>query len=221
MGKNRYQCLIFDHDDTVVNSTATIHHPAFQAYLDLYRPGMRCTLNEYMLKNCDPGFIEMCLRDYGMSEEELERETVFWQAYVKNHIPQAYGGLRELMERQLAQGGHICVITHSFDSTVRRDYRANGLPEPELIFGWEQPKERRKPSVWPVEEIMARLGLDREQLLMIDDLRPGYEMAKAAGIDFAAARWANNIEEIDAFMRNMCGRIFKTVEEFGQFLFAE
>ena len=24
----RYKCLVFDHDDTVVNSTATIHHPA-------------------------------------------------------------------------------------------------------------------------------------------------------------------------------------------------
>ena len=25
----RYQCLVLDHDDTVVNSTATINYPAF------------------------------------------------------------------------------------------------------------------------------------------------------------------------------------------------
>ena len=219
MGK--YKCLIFDHDDTVVDSTASIHQPAFQAYLDIYRPGRTCTLDEYMLKNCDPGFINMCYDDYGMSDKELEEETVFWQNYVKNHIPKAYAGMREIMERQLAQGGHICVVTHSFDSTVRRDYEANSLPQPELVFGWEQPKERRKPSVWPVEETMRRLNLNREDLLMIDDLRPGYEMAKAAGIDFAAARWANDIEQIDGFMLNMCGRIFKSVEELGRFLFEE
>lgn len=219
MGKNRYKCLIFDHDDTVVNSTATIHQPAFQAYLDLTRPGRRCGLEEYMLKNCDPGFIQMCLGEYGMTEEELEEETIFWQNYVQQHIPVAYPGLGALMERQLRQGGHICVVSHSFDSTIRRDYRANGLPQPELIFGWEQPKERRKPSVWPVEEIMRQLNLQREDLLMIDDLRPGYEMARAAGIDFAAARWANDIAPIDRFMLDMCGRIYKSVEELGDAIF--
>ena len=33
----RYKCLVFDHDDTVVNSTATIHHPSFLKYLAQYR----------------------------------------------------------------------------------------------------------------------------------------------------------------------------------------
>ncbi len=221
MGKNRYKCLILDHDDTVVNSTATIHQPAFQAYLNLTRPGRVCGLEEYMLKNCDPGFIQMCTGEYGMSDEELEQETLFWQNYVKDHVPVAYPGMRALMERQLEQGGHLCAVTHSFAGTVLRDYRANGLPEPELIFGWEQPRERRKPSVWPVEEIMSRLALRREELLIVDDLRPGYEMAAAAGVDFAAARWANDIEPIDRFMRNMCGRIFKTVEELGDYIFTD
>ena len=221
MGKNRYRCLLLDHDDTVVNSTATIHQPAFNAYLAVARPGRTCGLEEYMLKNCDPGFIQMCYEDYGMSDEELEQETIFWQNYVKQHIPRAYLGIRELLERQLAQGGHVCVVTHSFESTVRRDYAANALPQPELVFGWDQPKERRKPSVWPVEQILERLGLERGDLLMIDDLRPGYEMAKAAGIGFAAARWANDIAPIDDFMRSMCGRIYKTVEELSAFLFED
>ena len=221
MGKNRYKCLIFDHDDTVVDSTASIHQPAFQAYLDIYRPGRTCSVDEYMRKNCDPGFLEMCYQEYGMTDEELEEETVFWQNYVKNHIPTAYAGMKEIMERQLKQGGHICVVTHSFEATVRRDYEANHLPQPELVFGWEQPKERRKPSVWPVEEIARRLGLEREEMLMLDDLRPGYEMAKAAGIDFAAARWANDIPQIDGFMQSMCGRIFKTVEQLSEAVFID
>ena len=29
----KYKCLILDHDDTIVNSTATIHYPAFQEYM--------------------------------------------------------------------------------------------------------------------------------------------------------------------------------------------
>ena len=34
----KYKCLIFDHDDTVVNSTATIHYPSFIDFLKIYDP---------------------------------------------------------------------------------------------------------------------------------------------------------------------------------------
>ena len=34
----RYQCLVLDHDDTVVNSTATINYPAFVQTLQKLRP---------------------------------------------------------------------------------------------------------------------------------------------------------------------------------------
>ena len=34
----KYKCLVLDHDDTVVDSTATIHFPSFVKYLEDYRP---------------------------------------------------------------------------------------------------------------------------------------------------------------------------------------
>ena len=43
----RYRCLILDHDDTVVNSTATIHYPAFLEALKLLRPGVTISLDDY------------------------------------------------------------------------------------------------------------------------------------------------------------------------------
>ena len=30
----RYKCLVLDHDDTVVNSTATVHYPCFVEYME-------------------------------------------------------------------------------------------------------------------------------------------------------------------------------------------
>ncbi|MBR1456643.1 MAG: HAD hydrolase-like protein [Oscillospiraceae bacterium] len=214
----RYPCLVFDHDDTVVNSTATIHHPCFQDYLDRYFPGKRCTLEDYFLKNFAPGFLPMCREEYGMTDEDLEEEGRFWRAYVQEHIPLAYPGVREIMLRHKAAGGMLCVVSHSFADNIRRDYAANGLPEPDAVFGWEQPPERRKPQPWPLEEIMRRFGLAPGELLMIDDLKPGYDMAAACGVDFAGVGWSNDIPEIERFMRRNCERYFKTVPELAAFL---
>ncbi len=214
----KYRCLIFDHDDTVVNSTATIHFPCWVEYLKIYRPGMRQTLEDYFIKNFSPGFLEMARGEFGMSEEEIQGEVEFWKNYVRSHIPEAYPGIREILLRHRAEGGIIAVISHSMRENILRDYAANGLPEPDIIYGWEQPEERRKPHPWPVEQVMRELGLKREELLMIDDLKPGYDMAAAAGIDFAAAGWANDIEEIENFMRSNSQYYFKKVEDLDTFL---
>lgn len=214
----KYKCLVFDHDDTAVNSTATIHHPCFQIFLDQYRPGMKCSLEDYFIKNFDPGFMPMCRGEYGMSEEELQAEGRFWQEYVKGHIPVAYPGIKEIMEKHKAEGGILCVVSHSHENNILRDYKANGLPEPDAVYGWGRPEHERKPNPFPLLDIMERFGLDKSELLMIDDLKPGYDMALACGVDFAAVGWANDIEPIEHFMRENCSMYFKKVEELAAFL---
>lgn len=214
----KYKCLVFDHDDTVVNSTATIHHPSFVEYLKLRRPGTECSLEQYFLSNFDPGFIPMCKERFGMTDDDLQDEVQFWSAYVKDHVPRAYGGIKEIMERHKRAGGLLCVVSHSYEENILRDYRANGLPEPDAVYGWGQPVERRKPNPWPLEEIMRRFSLPAGELLMIDDLKPGYDMAAACGVDFAGAGWANDIPQIESFMRKNCKNYFKTVAELEAFL---
>ena len=214
----RYKCLIFDHDDTVVDSTATIHWPCFVEYLEKYFPGKECTLEDYFVKNFHPGFIEMCKEDYGLTDEDLDLEVQYWQNYVENHIPTVYPGIREIMERQKDLGGLVTVISHSFDFNIFRDYEANGLPKPDAVYGWEIPAEKRKPKPWAVFEIMKKFDLSPSEILMIDDLKPGFDMAKAAGVDFAAAGWAYDVPEIEAFMRENSSLYFKTVQELSDFL---
>lgn len=214
----KYRCLVFDHDDTVVNSTAVVHWPCFQEYLNDTRPGETISFDDYMRKNFSPGFIEMCTEDYGFSAEELDREVAYWQKYVETRIPDAYHGIKEIMHRHKAEGGIIAVISHSMKANILRDYRHNGLPEPDIIFGWEQPPDRRKPNPWPLLQVMEEFNLNSEEILMIDDLKPGYDMAKEVNVDFAAAGWSNDIPEIELFMRKNSDFYFKTVEELDIFL---
>ena len=214
----RYKCLVFDHDDTTVNSTATIHYPCFIKYLNEFYPGRTMTLDEYFIKNFAPGFVEMCVEEYGMTPDDLKVETDYWVNYVKDHVPVAYPGIREIMLRQKEEGGYVCVVSHSMKHNILRDYAANGLPEPDIIYGWEEPPEHRKPNPWPMEQILKILSLQKDEILMIDDLKPGYDMAMAAQVGFAAAGWANDIPEIESFMRANCNNYFKTVDELKAFL---
>ena len=216
----KYRCLVMDHDDTVVNSTATVHYPCFVEYMGKYFPGVKLTLEEYFRYNFDPGVIAMFTEICGMSLEEMAAEEAYWKSYVKEHTPKAYEGMRALLEEQRRRGGLITVVSHSFSENILRDYRENGLPEPDMIFGWELPPEKRKPSPWPLERILEEFSLRKEEMLVVDDLKPGYDMAEAAGVPFAAAGWANDIPEIETFMRKNCSRYFKTVGEFRNFLFS-
>ena len=169
-------------------------------------------------ENFDPGIIPLFKDELGFTDGELEGEYQFWQNWVATRVPEAYPGMREILERYKARGGKIAVVSHSVSDVIRRDYRENGLPEPDLIFGWELPPEHRKPHVWPLEQIMKEFQLAPEQLLMLDDLKPGYDMCRAAGVPFAAAGWANDIPEIEGYMRRNCDYYFKTVAAFGNFL---
>ena len=219
--KLKYRCLVLDHDDTVVNSTATVHYPCFVEYMKKYHPEIRMTLDEYFRYNFDPGVVAMFTDICGMSLEEMYEEEKYWKEYVKQHVPRAYPGIREILSEQKRRGGLVTVVSHSFTEHILRDYRENGLPAPDLVFGWEYAPEQRKPNPWPLTQIMERFGLRPEEMLVVDDLKPGFDMARAAGTPFAAAGWANDILEIEGFMRQHSSLYFKSVEELRRFLFPD
>ena len=217
----RYRCLVLDHDDTLVNSTAHVHYPAFLAAMDALRPGVTMTLDEYFAMNFDPGFMPYLEDTLKFTDEETSREYDIWQSFATTRVPEAYPGMDRLVRRQKQEGGYVCVISHSVSANIRRDYRENGLPEPDLVFGWDLPKEKRKPSPWALEEIMRSLSLAPQDLLVVDDLKPGYEMARAGHVDFAAAMWAHHVPGIRFFMKAHADFCLETPEDLYTLQFAD
>lgn len=218
----KYKCLVLDHDDTVVDSSASIHYPSFVEYLKIARPHLadKYTLEEYFEKNFTPGILELFTEEIGLSDEELQDEELFWREYVKNHIPHAYPGMAEIIADFKAGGGIIAVDSHSVTENIIRDYKANGLTDPDIIYGWDIPKEMRKPAPGTLFDLMEKYNLKPEEILVVDDLKPGYDMAKAAGVDIAAAGWAHNVKGIVDFMKENCEYYCKSVEELRQILFS-
>ncbi|MBO7197008.1 MAG: HAD family phosphatase [Clostridia bacterium] len=217
----KYKCLVLDHDDTVVDSSASIHYPSFVEYLKIARPHLadKYTLEEYFEKNFHPGILELFTDEIGLSDEELKEEEAFWREYVKNHIPNAYPGMKEIIAEFKAGGGIIAVDSHSVSENIIRDYKANGLPEPDIIYGWDIPKEMRKPAPGTLFDLMEKYNLAPEEILVVDDLKPGYDMARGAGVDIAAAAWAHNVKEIADFMEKNCNYFCRSIEDLRKIIF--
>lgn len=217
----KYKCLCLDHDDTVVNSSASIHYPAFVEYLKIARPHLadKYTLEVYFEKNFHPGVLEFFSNEIGLNEQELMEEEKFWREYVKSHIPSVYPGMREIIERFKAEGGIVVVDSHSVTENIYRDYKANSLPTPDHVYGWDIPKEMRKPAPGTLLDLMERFNLQPSDIIVVDDLKPGYDMARAAGVDFAAAAWAHNLPDIAKFMKKNCDYFCPDVSDLTNILF--
>ena len=66
---------------------------------------------------------------------------------------------------------------------------------------------------------MRQLELKPHEILMVDDLKPGYDMAKVCNVPFAAAGWAYNIPEINEYMSKQCDFYFSKVNDLYNHLF--
>lgn len=217
----RYQCLVLDHDDTVVNSTASVNYPAFVQTLRTLRPDVHMTLDDFFSYSFEPGFGALCSDILHFSDSEMDFQYRTWLERARTHVPDTFPGMRELLQRYHAAGGHICVVSHSVPETILRDYRAHGLPTPELIYGWDDDPERRKPAPWPIYQIEHTLGLRPEQLVVIDDLKPGKDMADRAGVDFIAAGWTHTVPHIIETMQRISPHYCRTVAELTALLLDE
>lgn len=217
----KYPCLILDHDDTVVQSEATINYPFFCKILAEYRPGETITLDEYTQGCFSPGFAGMCRDRFHFTEQELFDEFQAWLSHVRTHMPPIYPGIDAVIRKQKDAGGLLCVVSHSSTENIIRDYRAHFGILPDAIYSWDLPEALRKPSTYPLEDIMARYQLKPRELLMVDDMKPGYDMASRAGVPIAFAGWGRkNSFEICRQMERCCDFVFYAAEDLERFLFS-
>lgn len=216
----KYPCLVLDHDDTVVQSEATVNYPFFVEYLKEYRPGASITLHEYVSGCFDPGYIEMCRRRFGFSDAELLHEYTSWKEYIACHTPAPYPGIERIIRRHKEEGGIICVVSQSAQANIRRDYRTHFGLEPDEIFGWDLEPEHRKPSPYALNTIMSKYGFSPSQLLVVDDMKPACQMAHTAGVEIAFAGWGrSDFPQICKEMDALCDYSFFSTKELEKFLF--
>lgn len=216
----RYKCLVLDHDETVVQTEKTIGYPFFRKFLEKIRPGITVSLQEYV-KDChDLGFVDMCRKKYAFTDDELHEEHTTWAQYLKTHVPEIFPGVERIIKRQKQDGGLLCVVSHSGEETIKRDYRVHFGLEPDQVYGWDLPEHQRKPSCYSLEQIIKTYHLSPADILVVDDAKLACQMAKPLQVDVAYAAWGKKeFPDLDAQMRSLCKYTFETIEQLEFFLF--
>ncbi|PWW20193.1 phosphoglycolate phosphatase/pyrophosphatase PpaX [Cytobacillus oceanisediminis] len=215
----KYKCLILDHDDTAVKSTPDIHYPSFVEALKSLRPKEEPISLEDFIRYCfHPGFSSLCKDIIKFTDKELQHQQEIWKRYTETTVPDFYELFVETIQEFKKQGGIVTVVSHSERTRIERDYSIHCGFLPDAIFGWELQEHQRKPHPYPIKEILKRFNLKETEALMLDDLKPGLDMARSCQVDFAAAGWSHCIPEIKKQMKRESNYYFGTVEEFNKFI---
>ena len=216
----KYTCLVLDHDDTVVQSEKTLGYPHFCNTLAEIRPGSTYSLSDYVLTCHRLGFVEMCRQRWNFTEQELRDEHKSWQDYILTHIPPPFPGIAEVILRQKKEGGLVCVVSHSAKDTIVRDYREHFGIEPDAVYGCELPENQRKPSAYPLNDIMSRFNLTPKDLFVVDDTKLAHTMAKSVGAEIGFAAWSKaEFPMLKEEMNTLCDFTFDTTAQLDEFLF--
>lgn len=216
----RYRCLMLDHDDTVTNSAVETNYPNMLESLAILRPGMEknLTLEEFLLGTLN-GYSEWVSERYGYTPQEIDWQYAFWKEAVMKNRPSFVAGMADFLTRYRAAGGIICVATHSYRVMIETDFAANCGFQPHYLNCWDDPVEHRKPYPYPIEEAMRRFGLEKKDILVVDDLDTGHSMARAAGVDAAAAFWCITTPKMEQQLTATAAYAFYRVEELRQLIF--
>jgi len=218
----KYRCLVLDHDDTVVQTLKTLSYPFFCLELEQFRPGTTMTISEYVTQCHRRGFADMCRECFGFTDEELALEHRQWMDYIMENIPDIFPGVDRIIYRQKAEGGFLCVVSHSNSDNISRDYHVHFGIQPDAIYGWDLEPHQRKPHPWPLQDIMQKFGLKPEEILVVDDMQLACQMAEPLGIQVAFAGWDDmGVPELRKEMAQRCAYTFYSTAALEEFLFDE
>ncbi len=219
----KYRYLLIDHDDTSVDSSPSIHHPAhLEQMKQLGRESESVGADEWMKINYDPGiqvYLDSVLK---LNEQEKKLCYTVWREYARTRIPEFFPGILPIMEKFRGTGGIIVVVTHSEADMVRMHYQhQREVPGflPDRIIGWTGDSLKNKPNPWPVFDVMREYSAQKQEILVVDDLKPGITMAQRAGVDSLGAGWSHHIPEIMEDMKKNCTYYAETLQKFRDILF--
>ncbi len=213
----RYSCLLLDHDDTTIDSTPVVHYRAhLEQMRRLGRHAEALSLEQWYRVNFHPGIRHYLEKQLQLSPDEQQLCYSIWREFTTTELPPFFDHLLLFLSHFKAAGGVLAVVSHSEPDVILRHYRSQsevpGL-EPDEIFGWMGDPKKNKPYLWPVERMEQLYGFTREEMLVVDDLKPGIVMAREAGVASVGVGWSHRIPELRGHLEQIATWYAESIPE--------
>lgn len=187
----QYKGIIFDLDGTLLDTIDDLGNSMNEVLKILKYPTY--TRDEYKTK-VGGGFKGLALNCLPSDIDEqtiLETTKLFDEIYEKNYISKTkpYDGIMELLNELVSRGVVLAVNSN------KRNYYTNILTDKFFsdisfvkAYG-EREGIPRKPDPFTALEIIAEMGLNKDEVLYIGDTKTDMLTAKNAGIDSVGVLW--------------------------------
>ena len=223
MTQLKYKCIVIDHDDTAFDSTPVVHYPAYLRFCETdimkAKEGYEVlTLQGWYRMLWDWVFEEYLSKGMKLTKEEERIEYQMWREYTTQCHPKPFPGFIEMLKEYKEKGGIIVVCSHSHAEDVKRHYEEYDFVVDDIFGGVRGHPELCKPFTYPIDTIKQKYGLKNDDICVIDDLSPGFQMAKNAGVDAIGVLYGEGHELIEKDIKEMCKYIFHSVKELHDFL---
>ena len=222
MKQLQYKCIVLDHDDTTVNTTPLIHYQSYINFMNKYKPNSpQITLQQWYVEMWDKNLFQF-LSDYmKLNETEMKQISEEWMKLHKTIPIQMFEGFYELMTEYKQLGGIVCICSHSQQKVIQQFYDSyrDGILQPDCIFGLEKNEiEKCKPYTYPIEEIMRKYQLEKKDIVVIDDLYHGLEMARRSGVDAIGTLYGIGHELVEKLIKEMTSIVVHSIDELRSLL---
>ncbi|MFW5852734.1 MAG: HAD family hydrolase [Nanoarchaeota archaeon] len=214
----RYKCAVVDHDDTAVDSTRLIHYPIYRELLGEMRPDYEImSLDGFINMNRNQGIKRHYVEDLNFTEDEWKYAFELWLNHpLRKTIPSFYEGFIEIFEKFSSANGIFAVVSHSDENAIRMHYSNKGNLMPKFIVGANGNPDYNKPNSWPLDKIMEMYDVGSRDIIVVDDLEPGINMAEKRNVDTFGVGWSH--ENPDSF-KERCTFYSDNIEDLEGVLF--
>ena len=183
----RISCIIFDLDGTLTQTNelifATFNHVAEKYIGKIYTP-------VEITKMFGPPEDVAIERLVGKDRID-EAMDDFYSFYEKHHprMANAYDGIREMLDFLKSKGLLLAIFTGKGKRSTLVSLDMLGIKNYFDIIITGNDVDNHKPSGDGIRKVMARLGLDPEQVLMVGDAVSDVKAARETSVQIAAVLW--------------------------------
>lgn len=196
----RYQAVVFDLDGTLLYTLEDLYRATNHG---LASCGLPPRTKDEVRSFVGNGYRQLARLAVpaGTPDEVQEQVLASFNAFYAIHAHDhtgPYPGIEELLERLMAAGLHLAVVSNKGDAAVQ-DLMATRFPNTFEAVAGERAGVRRKPAPDTVDAVLAQMGIPCEQAVYVGDSEVDVATAAAAGCDCIIVTWGyRSIEELRA-----------------------